>query len=74
MVATPAVEGTFESCLADKPDPDVVILASYHTHGTYEPDTPAEFPSANDVEADEQKGIDGYNSTPGGRLWFVDGD
>ena len=26
-----------------------------------------------DVLADEDEGIDGYVSTPGGRLWYVDG-
>jgi len=73
MVATPAAQGDFQSCLANEVPEDDVIIASYHTHGAFEYDTPAEFPSTGDVEGDEAEGIDGYISTPGGRLWFVDG-
>jgi hypothetical protein len=50
-----------------------LVVASYHTHGAFEYDTPAEFPSVGDVEADEAEGVDGYISTPGGRVWSVDG-
>jgi hypothetical protein len=50
-----------------------LIIASYHTHGAFEYDTPAEFPSLSDVEADAYEGINGYVSTPGGRLWYVNG-
>lgn len=73
MVATTATKGGFESCLAAEPAASDVILASYHTHGAFDADTPAEFPSTGDVRGDEDEGIDGYISTPGGRLWFVDG-
>lgn len=73
MEATPAAKGDFESCLANDPPDDVIILASYHTHGAFEIDTPAEFPSVGDVEGDEAEEIDGYISTPGGRMWYVDG-
>ncbi len=49
-----------------------IPVASFHTHGAFEYDTPAEFPSVTDVEADEAEGIDGYVATPGGRLWYID--
>jgi hypothetical protein len=50
-----------------------VIVASLHTDGAFEYVTPAECPSVVDVEADESEWINGYVSTSGGRLWFVDG-
>jgi len=73
MVTSEIVQGEESSCLPPEVAEDDVILASFHTHGAFELDTPAEFPSAGDVEGDEAEGIDGYVSTPGGRLWFVDG-
>lgn len=50
-----------------------MIVASLHTHGAFEYVMPAECPSVVDVEAGESEGINGYVSTSGGRLWFVDG-
>jgi hypothetical protein len=50
-----------------------VIVASLHTHGAFKYVMPAECPSVVDVEACESEGINGYVSTSGGRLWFVDG-
>jgi hypothetical protein len=73
LMATPAVQGNIGDCEAAEPPEDSVPLASYHTHGAFEYDTPAEFPSVGDLEADEAEGVDGYISTPGGRLWYVDG-
>ncbi len=72
LVATPATLGRESSCLADDPNPDWVLIASYHTHGAFEYNTPAEFPSTTDMEGDEEEGVDGYISTPGGRFWYVD--
>ena len=74
LVATPAVQGNIGDCYANDPPEDSVPVASYHTHGAFEYDTPAEFPSVSDLEADEAEGVDGYISTPGGRFWYVDGD
>ena len=74
LVATPAVQGNIGDCYADDPPEDSVPVASYHTHGKFEYDTPAEFPSVSDLEADESEGVDGYISTPGGRFWYVDGE
>ena len=73
LVATPAVQGNIGDCYADDPPEDSVPVASYHTHGAFEYDTPAEFPSVSDLEADEAEGVDGYIATPGGRFWYVDG-
>jgi hypothetical protein len=73
LVAAPAVQGAIGYCEAEEPPKDSVPVASYHTHGAFEYDTPAEFPSVGDLEADEAEGVDGYISTPGGRLWYVDG-
>jgi hypothetical protein len=73
LAATTANQGRISSCRADSPSDDHLIVASYHTHGAFENYTPAEFPSMGDVLADEDEGIDGYVSTPGGRLWYVDG-
>jgi len=72
LKATPASEGAESYCEPELPDDDAVIVASYHTHGAFEYDTPAEFPSVDDIEADEAEGIDGYLTTPGGRFWYVD--
>lgn len=72
LVATPAKKGRIGSCLANDPNPDWVLIASYHTHGAFDYDTPAEFPSSSDMEGDEAEGVDGYISTPGGRFWYVD--
>lgn len=49
-------------------------LASVHTHGRYSPYYASEFPTVQDMMTDAEDGIDGYISTPGGRLWYVDTD
>lgn len=49
-------------------------LASVHTHGRYSPYYASEFPTVQDMTTDAEDGIDGYISTPGGRLWYVDTD
>lgn len=48
-------------------------IASWHTHGTYDPDAWNEIPSGRDVETDNLDGVDGWLATPGGRLWHIDG-
>lgn len=72
LVASEATRGDEASCLADDPRNIAVITASYHTHAAFSPDYSGEIPSGEDVEGDEAMGIDGYVSTPGGRLWYVD--
>lgn len=73
MVATPAKKGRIDSCLANEPPEDMVLVASYHTHGAFTPDALSEIPSSSDLEGDQEEGIDGYVATPGGRLWYIDG-
>lgn len=74
LVATPARKGRRDSCMPAEPDENLYVFASYHTHGAFDYDAPAEFPSSTDVIGDNEEGIDGYISTPGGRLWYVDGE
>jgi hypothetical protein len=52
----------------------MTLLASFHTHGTYSPYYASEFPTVTDMMSDAAEDIDGYISTPGGRLWYVDTD
>jgi len=73
-VATPATKGDLSSCLADEPPADLELFASYHSHGNYDPDHDSEVPSSDDMLGDREEGVDGFISTPGGRLWFIDSD
>ncbi|WP_299693128.1 DUF4329 domain-containing protein [uncultured Tateyamaria sp.] len=73
FVATEPVRGRVSSCLP--PDPrfaDFQVLASYHTHGAWDPDYYTEVPSFDDMRTDIEDGTDGYIATPGGRFWYVD--
>jgi hypothetical protein len=70
--ATPPVPGTLASCTQPGPGPNV--FASYHTHGAYDPGYDNEVPSPEDLMGDFSFGIDGYVSTPGGRIWRVEPD
>ena len=57
------------------PDPDFAnftVLASYHTHGSYNTEYFNEVPSFDDMRTDIEDGTDGYIATPGGRMWYVD--
>lgn len=71
MVASPAVAGTSDSCTAPFPR-NVAVTASYHTHGDYDHGYFNELPSDVDMAGDKQFYMNGYVSTPGGRLWFID--
>jgi len=70
---SPPVRGDGSGCRPDNPPESLRIIASYHTHAAYAPRYDSEAPSAQDVEGDISEGVNGYISTPGGRLWFVDG-
>lgn len=72
LVASPATVGTQASCSAAFPD-DLAVVASYHTHGAYDRGYFNELPSDTDMKSDAAFLLNGYISTPGGRLWFVDG-
>lgn len=70
--ATAPRGGTFASC--DMPVPVIGqgVIASYHTHGAFDEGYDNEVPSVIDLTSDFDFGIDGYVSTPGGRVWLVD--
>ena len=48
------------------------VVASFHTHGGYDEDFDSEVPSVEDVATDIDARIDGFVSTPGGRIWHVE--
>ncbi|MEM6636642.1 MAG: DUF4329 domain-containing protein [Pseudomonadota bacterium] len=73
FVATEPIQGAFAYCdLADPPN-SFQTVASYHTHGSFDTDADSEVPSVADVESDIAVGVYGYVSTPGGRVWFING-
>ncbi len=65
--------GRVDSCRPRDPWRADHLIASFHTHGAFDPDSDAELPSVDDVLADMNEGVDGWVATPGGRLWFIDG-
>lgn len=72
LQATPPIPGTFASCEMPIPMAGQGIIASYHTHGAFGRGYDNEVPSTVDLTSDFDFGIDGYVSTPGGRVWLVD--
>lgn len=72
LAATAARPGGEDFC--DLPPPDDSTLASYHTHGGFSDIYDNEVPSIDDMAGDFDAGIDGYISTPGGRVWLIDYD
>ena len=70
IAATPANPGGEDFC--ELAAPDEGTIASYHTHGSFSPRYDNEVPSVSDVLGDFGSRIDGYISTPGGRIWIVD--
>ena len=71
LVASEPIPGGSDWCEPEWPEA-LDVVASYHTHAGYDPNAWSEIPSGTDMETDEDEGIDGYVSTPGGRLWFID--
>lgn len=64
--------GTEASCDLP-PIPDKLrVVASFHTHSTYSPHFRSEFPTVQDLRSDAYFEINGYISTPGGRMWYHD--
>lgn len=64
--------GTTDGCAPQRPQIGTVI-ASFHTHGGFTEQHYSEVPSVLDMRGDAREGIGGWISTPGGRLWYVDG-
>lgn len=71
--ATKASWGGHASCASLPVEEGVEVVSSWHTHAAWSPDYDGEVPSVQDVEGDMQIGTNGWIGTPGGRLWFVDG-
>ena len=69
---SPAKRGSNDGCMSDSPPDDLRVIASYHTHAAYSYDYDSEVPSVDDVEGDIYEEVNGYLSTPGGRVWFID--
>jgi hypothetical protein len=74
IVATKPRRGTSHSCYLGGGLAGIVFFATYHTHASYDPASYDEVPSTNDLRSDNARGLDGYISTPGGRLWFSHGE
>jgi hypothetical protein len=74
IVTSQINRGTEASCTLPNIPPGMTLLASFHTHSTYSPEYASEFPTSTDMLSDQADQIDGYISTPGGRLWYVDSD
>lgn len=72
VAATPPLKGTFATCNMPAPRQDDTIFASYHTHGAFGRNYDNEVPSVTDLRSDFDFRVDGYVSTPGGRVWHVD--
>ncbi|MGB3712100.1 MAG: DUF4329 domain-containing protein [Erythrobacter sp.] len=65
--------GNAASCdLSYFDEPGMVPVASFHTHGRHSRQYDGEVPSLVDIQSDIASGLDGYVSTPGGRLWHID--
>ena len=74
LMQTAPIPGNEASCPLPDVPPGMTLLASFHTHGTYSPYYASEWPTTQDMATDASDDIDGYISTPGGRLWHVDTD
>lgn len=71
---TPFRKGGRNGCRPRWPEAGFEPIASIHTHGAYDPDVPAEFPTTRDIDVDAAEGVNGYVATPGGRLWYLDSE
>lgn len=69
---TDMIRGHTDGCTPPAPRDGRRAVASIHTHGAYDRDVPAEFPTVLDMESDRREGVMGYVATPGGRLWYID--
>lgn len=74
LAVSPPAAGDDSSCLPDAPSNLELPVASYHTHANFSTEYSGEVPSADDMEGDEEEGVDGWVATPGGRLWYIDTD
>jgi len=70
--STKASWGGHASCASLPLEPGAEVVSSWHTHAAYSRDYDNEVPSIQDVEGDISFGVNGWVSTPGGRLWHID--
>ena len=70
--ATRPRRGKSDACVLGPLPPALRVFASYHSHASFAPGSYNEVPSSQDLRSDITAGMDGYVSTPGGRLWFSD--
>ncbi|WP_420857514.1 DUF4329 domain-containing protein [Marivivens marinus] len=71
LTATDPSPGTQATCYSEIPE-NFAPVASYHTHGAFDVGYINEVPSDTDYRSDAALYLNGYVSTPGGRLWYVD--
>lgn len=71
FVASKVTRGQRDECAPEWPE-NFDPIASFHTHAGFDRDAYSELPSVTDIESDESEGVDGWVSTPGGRLWYID--
>ncbi len=73
LEVTKTLAGSNDSCASLYViEPGMLPLANIHTHGGFDTDYIGEVPSFQDMSVGVEERVDGYVSTPGGRLWFVD--
>ncbi|MEM6594266.1 MAG: DUF4329 domain-containing protein [Pseudomonadota bacterium] len=73
IVVTRPRKGREDSCMPNSfYSESVDTLASFHTHGSHHLQADAEVPSSDDFLADEEEGVIGFVSTPGGRFWIIE--
>lgn len=65
--------GGHASCASLPVPQGLDVLSSWHTHAAWGEGYDGEVPSTIDVEGDMRMGVNGWVSTPGGRLWFIEG-
>jgi len=70
LTVGPISQGTVDSCLPIMPK-GVKVVASFHTHGGFTASHWSEIPAIQDVDSDAAAQTNGWVSTPGGRIWFV---
>jgi proteasome lid subunit RPN8/RPN11 len=67
-------EGTESGCGVALKNARHKAIATYHTHGGYLAHYENELPSPDDLLNDLEEALDGYISTPGGRMWLTDAE
>lgn len=72
LAATKPRRGKYNACDLGTPPPFLRVIATYHTHASFDAGSINEIPSLQDLSSDIDARLDGYISTPGGRFWFSD--